>query len=101
MPKKQASIQTIRPCIKCGSTDRNARGKCKPCKHRMTAEWRKRNPDKHKSYAEKWRAANADKDKADVRAYYEKNKDRIKAQMAARYQAKKAERQPDQEMSDS
>jgi predicted ATP-dependent serine protease len=105
MPKKPASIKTIRPCIKCGSLEKATSGRCKPCGHRMTDEWRKRNPDKHKKYVKKWRDKNTEKVKADVKAYSEKwhkeNKEKIKARNAARYRAKKAARQPDQERSDS
>ena len=93
MPEKTPSILNIRPCGKCGSLEKNAKSNCKPCQYRMNTEWRKRNPDKHKTYVEKWRAANADKDRADVKAYYEKNKDQVKAKSAANYQAKKAARQ--------
>ena len=96
MSKKKPSIISSCPCKKCGSLEKTAKGNCKPCQYRMNTEWRKRNPDKHKTYVENWRANNVEKVKADVKLYYAKwyqeNKDRIKAYNAARYQAKKAAR---------
>lgn len=51
------------------------KGRCKVCWKRHAAEWKKDNPDKHKSYAKK---------------YYEKNKDWL-AEYQREYRKKKGE----------
>jgi len=74
----------VRPCIKCGSTDRRPNGGCRPCKNIAQAKWKKinaesqktytanrykLNPEKQKAAINAWRAANPEKVKADARAY--------------------------------
>lgn len=56
-----------KPCVKCGQTDRNPSGRCRPCKrelnraHRETPEYREQ--------VRKWKAANREKVNTDSREY--------------------------------
>lgn len=77
----------VKPCIKCGASDRNKWGACRPCKkasaaiwHKANlekmklvgAEWRKRNPEKIRATTAKWRKANPEKAKL-IKARWRKN----------------------------
>jgi len=88
----------IKPCVKCGSTDRYKNGACKPCakagiaayyqankesiKTRHTA-YRKANPEKHNARNAVWAKANPEKVKAKNAVIYQENKENIKTRHAA------------------
>ncbi len=46
------------PCRKCGSGNRNASGKCRPCMKRRHVEWCKRNPGEDARRSANWYAEN-------------------------------------------
>lgn len=88
----------VRPCAKCGATERYKSGRCKACakastaaryatnpdkQRAMNAAWHANNPDKHKSRVAAWRAANTDKVKAQNAAWQAANPDKVKAYDAA------------------
>lgn len=77
----------MKPCIKCGSTNRDSKGKCKPCKAARDAAWRKANSEylKAKRIADK--KANPEKFKAKNKARYLANTEKMKLANAAWYKA--------------
>lgn len=79
----QGILAPVRPCIKCGATDRNKMGGCKVCARASSSAWYAANPDKQKARSAAWKAANADKVKANKAAWAEANPDKVKASDAA------------------
>ena len=103
----------VRPCIKCGSCQRDKRGQCKACLKVTSSAWRAANPDRvratyvawldankekvdakqavwrtknideHKRACVAWRAANKDIVKVKNAAWYASNSDTAKASSAA------------------
>jgi 5-methylcytosine-specific restriction endonuclease McrA len=53
--------------------------RCKLCISRKTAEWRKRNYEKYRSYNKEWNEQNYNKTLASKRKYRDANKEEIKA----------------------
>lgn len=78
-----AIVIPVRPCIKCGGTDRNKYDACKPCAKASSAIWRSNNKDKIKAKHKAEYNANPEKAKAATKAWYEANKDKAKARMLA------------------
>lgn len=74
---------SVRPCIKCGATERSKAGDCKACSRASSAAWRAANPDKRRAQTAAWRAANPDKVKAMKAAWQAANLDKAKARSAA------------------
>jgi 5-methylcytosine-specific restriction endonuclease McrA len=56
--------QTIKPCVKCGATDRNKGGDCRLCNRAYNSKWRAEHAEHIKVSWAKWYAAHADKEKA-------------------------------------
>jgi hypothetical protein len=77
----------MKPCRKCGASERNPSGQCRPC----TAAYRARNAEKIKARKAAYSARNAEKIKARMAAYYARNAEKIKAHVAA-YRARNAEK---------
>ena len=73
-------------CRRCGSSERYANGRCKPCDRAQAAAYRAANPEKIKAHRAAYRAANPDKVKA-KNAAYRADKEKAKAQNAAYYAA--------------
>lgn len=73
---------TIKPCVKCGATERNARGQCKPCARAAVAKWRSSNPDKVRSTSAKYQANNTDKIRAYAAQYHTTNAGRERVRRA-------------------
>ena len=71
----------MKPCVKCGASDRNKWGQCRPCR----AKWRAENPEKRKTYDTKYCAANPEKVKAIHAKWYAKNSEGEKGRAAKRY----------------
>jgi len=93
-----------KPCRKCGGTDRNNGGACRPCakeyrrkyyrenKEKLLAqnrEWVKANPEKSKAYYRAYRERNLDKRNADSRKWNQDNLDRRKENGRKHYQKNK------------
>lgn len=51
---------TIKPCVRCGATDRHKSGRCKPCNNARSAKYRQAHPE----YDAKYRQAKPEKVKA-------------------------------------
>jgi hypothetical protein len=69
----------IRPCVKCGGTERYARGDCKACVKVASAAWQAANPDKVKASKRKYAAANREKGAIASAAWSSANRDRRRA----------------------
>lgn len=69
----------VRPCIKCGATERNKTGKCAPCKKAYAAAQYAANTDKHNARNAAWSAANPGRKKALSAAWAAANKERCNA----------------------
>jgi len=97
----------MKPCMKCGGTERDNSGECRPCKSKRMAKWyianrernllvsaryRIANPDKARARLAKWRKENPEKAKAANNRDYAKNKCKRKA-YAAKYRAEHSEEQ--------
>jgi len=82
----------IKSCIKCGESDRNKQGQCRPCNNERKRKRYKDNPDKikqavHKYYeanrqkalerGRKWREENSDKAADCKRKYNEENREKV------------------------
>lgn len=74
---------TIKPCIKCGASERNARGSCKPCKSVNKAAYYAANPEKVRAENAAWQKANPEKVRAGKAAYYAANTEKVRATNAA------------------
>lgn len=72
-----------RPCIKCGSSARNARGDCKMCNRATNAAWRTANPEKCKARSAKHRASNPEKTRARSAAWRAENPTNVKVNFSA------------------
>lgn len=95
----------MKPCIKCGSSDRNKQGACKPCKLEISrvyravnkekcdstkAKWRAENPEYNSKYyaenskeqianAKKWASNNPDKAKSSKKKWVQANREKMNA----------------------
>jgi len=111
------STPTVKPCVKCGATDRYKSGDCRPCHlarskqmrekfpekkaiadakywkenapklKEKSATWRKNNVEKKKAMDLAWRLANPERVKKNRADYYEKNKDVLR-EIGADWRAK-------------
>lgn len=68
----------MKPCKKCGSTDRYASGCCKECKRISGAAWRLANKERKKASSAAWAKENADRKKETNAAWIRANKDRVR-----------------------
>lgn len=59
----------MKPCTKCGLSDRRKNGRCKPCAIAATAAWKSVNREHIKEYDAAYRAANPEKVTEMYRAY--------------------------------
>ena len=99
------SILPIKPCKKCGASNRYPSGKCKPCGDLASKKYRQDNIEKARGFSASWylrnkerstatrlayRAANIDSEMAYMRAYQVANKERIAATQAEYRRANKA-----------
>ena len=91
-------LHKIKPCIKCGATERYKDGRCKPCSRSSgairrnlnretaratSAEWRKNNPERQKAMTAAWRKSNPEKVKAVHAVWHQLNKEKENAKSAA------------------
>lgn len=74
----------IRPCVKCGGTERYARGDCKACVKVANAAWKAANPEKVKASKRKYAAANREKGAKAVAAWAAANREKRNASARAR-----------------
>ena len=71
------------PCVKCGGTNRNSSGDCRPCSAATNAIWRANNKEKIRANGIAYRANNPEKVKALRKASYRANPEKAKADAAA------------------
>ncbi|MHB8914935.1 MAG: HNH endonuclease [Thiobacillus sp.] len=79
--------EIMKPCKKCGATDRYANGNCKPCMRANSSAWSAANPDKVRAGKAAYRIANAEKLRAEKAAYRASNKEKLRAYRLAYYSA--------------
>ena len=72
----------MKPCIKCGATNRDKSGKCRPCKKKSSAIWKKANSDKLRARSAEYRAANPEKVRATKARWEKANPGKSKAWQA-------------------
>lgn len=63
----------VKPCIKCGASDRNASGKCRPCGLERSKKWADQNSEKRKKVGRDWYHRNAESQRAASRERYKNN----------------------------
>lgn len=94
----------VKPCIKCGASDRYSDGECRPCSKARARErynenkekelersrafrernpnygkdWRRKNLDKHRAQCREWHVKNAEKSKTNKLAWRRNNKQRMR-----------------------
>jgi 5-methylcytosine-specific restriction endonuclease McrA len=88
----------MKPCKKCGSTERYKCGRCAQCSrekslewrsaniykaNESSAEWRKNNPERQKEIISNWRKSNPEKVKAANVSWHKLNKEKANATSAA------------------
>lgn len=84
---------TIKPCIKCGATDRRKSGRCRACAMKYYAAnsekakaaisaWHAANPEKVRAYKVAWYAANSEKENARAAAFRAANPEKVKTSNA-------------------
>lgn len=78
--------EKVRPCVKCGETDRYTNGKCRPCNMAFAAAWRLNNLEKEKASGVAWRKANPERLKAVKDAWHLANPGKATA-YTAKYRA--------------
>jgi len=78
------SKMAIKFCKKCNAeTERNASGRCKPCRNASRAAWCAANPDKAKASCAAYYNANLEKIKARHADWIAANREKVKASHAA------------------
>jgi 5-methylcytosine-specific restriction endonuclease McrA len=77
-------LHEVKPCKKCGATERYARGECIACARAYGASYREANRDAARLREAAYRAANAGKRKAASASYRARNKAKVNAYEAAR-----------------
>jgi 5-methylcytosine-specific restriction endonuclease McrA len=73
----------MKPCRKCGGTERDVGRHCKACKKAYDAAWQKANIERKRASDVARRKANPDKFKAQFAAYRKANPDKSKAAVVA------------------
>ena len=63
----------MKPCIKCGLTDRYKSGLCRPCQKARMSTRVKNNPEKNRANAIAWQKANPEKNRANAIAWQKAN----------------------------
>lgn len=74
-------IGSVKQCTKCGASDRNARGDCRPCSRASHAKYRAGNPELVKASSAKSRAAHPEREKARLAKYHTAHPERSKARL--------------------
>ena len=69
----------MKPCKKCGGSDRNPSGGCRPCSKAYHQKYRNENRERVRAYGQKYAAVNSGKAKTYRKRYYAANAERAKA----------------------
>lgn len=78
----------MKPCIKCGSTDRYADGDCRPCGIASCAAWYAANAENDKAKSAAWQKSNPEKRKAITQKYIKAHPEKVCAKNGKRRAAK-------------
>lgn len=81
------SEMTIKPCVKCGTSERYTSGRCKPCTRDTQAKYRAANTSKIRASNAKYSAVNAAVIRVRKAKYHAANADKIRARHVKRYAA--------------
>ena len=81
----------MKPCRKCGASDRMPSGRCRPCMQAYNAKHYKIHGDKARAYAVEYRKANKEKVNAAIAACHKANPD-IHRKASERYRNKNKEK---------
>lgn len=76
-------IVTVKPCIKCGATERYSDGHCKMCARAGASTWGKANPEKKAAIYAEWQKANKEKENRRKAAWKKANPEKAKASQRA------------------
>lgn len=82
----------MKPCKKCGATDRNLGGKCRPCQKSHSDAWYKENKERHKALGAIWSTANIEKKRASSNKWAASNREYVKSNSSAYHKANKEKR---------
>ena len=63
-----------KPCIRCGATDRNPSGKCRPCKRELNRAYREAHKDESRRRLREWKEANREQVRKVSRDWYAKQR---------------------------
>jgi 5-methylcytosine-specific restriction endonuclease McrA len=84
-----AILAPVKPCKKCGASDRRADGRCSPCATAYFQQYYAKNTDKLKAYQADLYAKNPETKRNHSKAYYANNIEKVKPKRVA-YAAKNA-----------
>lgn len=73
-----AILKPVKPCVKCGASDRKQNGNCKPCAKACSAKYRSANQEALRLKNKLYVLANKDKKQLSDAAYYAENAQRIR-----------------------
>lgn len=82
----------VKPCVKCGATERYKDGRCKPCMNESARRYAAANPEAARERVRNWQITNPDKYRALHKRGAEKNKDFGNAYRRANYEIDSATR---------
>lgn len=77
--------RAIRPCVKCGKTDRYSDGACRPCRIERSARYYLKNQPQCQKTKQAYRQKNLEKIRAKAAEYVQKTKERNKEKTALRH----------------
>ncbi len=79
----EAEFKPVKPCRKCGATDKTKRGECKPCAKASTLKYYEKNKSKFILNSAKYYAANKDRLLAGMKEYRKKYPEKAAASCAS------------------
>ena len=74
----------MKPCKRCGATDRSRRGDCNPCASRRVRRWQIANPEQTCENSKRWRDSHIDSARAKDKAWKQANPVKARLQLARR-----------------
>lgn len=77
----------VKPCIKCGATDRYKSGRCKPCQRKANRKWYAANKERHIENGRQWAARNPERRREIDRRYKKANTEKLRQRARERYWA--------------
>jgi 5-methylcytosine-specific restriction endonuclease McrA len=77
----------IKPCARCGSTERYKNGRCRRCSLEYQRAWHKANPGKRRQYMRTFRKAHPERIRQETRRYREANREKVRRARRDWYEA--------------